>query len=592
MNIDIRINLLRNEMRKHGLDAYIIPTNDPHQSEYVADHWKSREWISGFTGSAGTVVITQNHAGLWTDSRYFIQAEEELSSSSMVMHKIKVQHMPQHIDWIRQHLPKGSTIGIDGNLVSQGNLDRYQKILKPEGISINTAHDLIAAVWEDRPALPDDTVFIHDVQYAGLSYQDKAALIRDKMKEDHIDHLLITALDEIAWLFNLRGRDVDYNPVFVSYAILSQDHAQLYINPDKIDDAVYAYLKDNDVKTRPYDTIIKDLNNISEKDRIMLAPFQVCSTLYRAINGEIAKGESYVKVEKAIKNPTEQKHIRNVMKRDGAALAHVFYWLEHALKERTVSEVELSDKLAECRKAQGKYFGESFGAIVGYKGNGAIVHYRPLPGKCADIKAEGILLVDSGGQYEDGTTDITRTLSLSAPTQEQKRNFTLVLKGHIALAQARFPKGTTGQQLDTFARQYLWDAGLDYGHGTGHGVGFFLNVHEGPQGFAPNASERGKTAHLPGMYTSNEPGYYKTNEYGIRTENLVITQKSKNGEFLHFETVTLYPIDLRLIDENIMTKSEKAWLNRYHARVYKEVVPLLDDDNLKSWFKIKCRPLN
>ncbi len=592
MNIDIRINALRNELRRQNLDAYIIPTNDPHQSEYVADHWKSREWISGFTGSAGTVVITQDQAGLWTDSRYFIQAEEELSASSMILHKIKIQHTPQHIEWIKTYLPKGSSVGIDGNLISQGHLDQYNRILKPHGINIDTGHDLIAPVWTDRPSLPNDHVFIHDIQYAGLSYGDKAAIIRARMNDDNIDHVLITALDEIAWLFNLRGRDVDYNPVFVSYAILSNSGATLYIDEDKVNDEIKSFLDSNNINSRPYDSIISELNNIPESDRVKLSSHQVCSSLYRAINGSIVKGESYIKVEKAIKNATEQEHIRNVMKRDGAALATMYFWLENTLKERMISEVELADKIASCRKDQGKYFGESFGAIVGYKGNGAIVHYRPIPGKCADIQQEGILLVDSGGQYEDGTTDITRTITLSPPTQEQKRNFTLVLKGHIALAQARFPKGTTGQQLDTFARQYLWDAGLDYGHGTGHGVGFFLNVHEGPQGFAPIASERGKTAHKPGMYTSNEPGYYKTDEYGIRTENLVITQEDDDGVFLHFETVTLYPIDLRLIDENIMTKSEKAWLNRYHARVYEQVSPLLRDENLKAWFKIKCRPMN
>ena len=592
MNIDVRINLLRNEMRKHNLSAYIIPTNDPHQSEYVADFWKSREWISGFTGSAGTVVITQDHAGLWTDSRYFIQAEEELSRSSMVLHKIIVQHTPQHISWITDHLPKGSTVGLDGNLVSQGHLDAYSKILKPHGINIDTGHDLIEPVWPDRPPLPKDDVFLHEIKYAGLSFEEKARVIRKKMNEDGIDHLLLTALDEIAWLLNLRGRDVDYNPVFVSYAMLSSAGVSLYIDQDKINTSVQSYLSENNIETHPYETIIKDLNNIPESDCIRVAPYQVCSTLYRAINGEVDRGESYVKVEKAIKNNVEQEHIRNVMKRDGAALAHVFYWFENTLNERTVTEVELAEKIAACRKAQGKYFGESFGAIVGYKGNGAIVHYRPIPGKCAEIRAEGILLVDSGGQYYDGTTDITRTLSLSQPSQEQKRNFTLVLKGHIALAQAKFPKGTTGQQLDTFARQHLWDAGLDYGHGTGHGVGFFLNVHEGPQGFAPIASERGKTAHKPGMYTSNEPGFYKTDEYGIRTENLVITQEDESGKFLFFETVTLYPIDLRLIDENIMTKSEKAWLNRYHSKVYKEVSPNINDETVKNWFKIKCRPMN
>ena len=592
MKIDDRINLLREKMLANDLDAYIIPTNDPHQSEYVSDHWKSREWISGFTGSAGVIVITQGHAGLWTDSRYFIQAEEELQGSSVVLHKIKVQHTPQHVEWIVKNLQRKAKVGIDGWLMSKGQNDQYKKILSTKDITMILDIDIISQVWKNRPPLPKDEIFLHDPKYSGKTCNQKIEEVRNVMKSKHVDIYLITALDEIAWVLNIRGKDVDYNPVCIAYALIGMDFTTIYIDGDKVTEEVREYFKSNEIMIKDYYDLVADLNILNEKETILVSPHQVSNMLYKAINGEAIHGESIIKLQKAIKNDTEIMHIRSVMKKDGAALANAFYWLEQTLKERSVSEVEFSDKLAMCRNQQGGYFGESFGAIVGFKGNGAIVHYRPQPGKCAKIKkGGGILLVDSGGQYVDGTTDITRTIALGEPTEEQKKNFTLVLKGHIALAQARFPAGTTGQQLGTFARQFLWDAGKDYGHGTGHGVGFFLNVHEGPQGFAPIYSERGKTAHKPGMFTSNEPGYYKEGEYGIRTENLVITKEDDTKGFLSFETVTLYPIDIRLIDETNMSSAEKAWFNRYHARVYKEVSPFLSEE-IRAWFKLKCRPLN
>jgi Xaa-Pro aminopeptidase len=578
-------------MEELGLDAYIIPTNDPHQSEYVADHWKSREWISGFTGSAGIIVVTRGHAGLWTDSRYFLQAEKELEGSTIVLHKVIVQHAPQHIQWLKKELPRGSKVGIDGWLCSMGQFNQYKKMLSSKDISLVISHDIIADIWVKRPRLPADKIYSHEIKYAGLPLSEKVDIIRQKMKDKDADLYLVTALDEIAWLFNIRGSDVDYNPVCIAYACVTMEDATLYIDPIKVPEEVFSRLQKGGVKIKGYLEIIGDLNKLEDDTSVLLDAHQTNCMVYQAVNGSIISEDSIIKHEKAIKNKTEINHIRQVMKKDGAALANAFFWLEQTLKTRTVNEAEFAERLAICRKDQGGYFGESFSAIVGYKGNGAIIHYRPHHETCADIRREGILLVDSGGQYVDGTTDITRTIALSPPTEEQKKNYTLVLKGHIALAQARFPEGTTGNQLDTFARQFLWEEGLNFSHGTGHGVGFFLNVHEGPQGFAPNASERGKTAHKAGMLTSNEPGYYKTGAYGIRIENLVLTIEDRCKEFLSYETVTLYPIDISLIEETAMSKKEKAWFNRYHARVYEEVSPLLDVE-VKSWFKIKCRPLN
>ncbi len=591
MIINDRIQACRQEMSQLGLDAYIIPSSDPHQSEYVADRWKSREWISEFTGSAGVVVITQDHAGLWTDSRYFLQAEEQLATSEMVLHKVKNQYIPQHIAWCRDNLDKGKVVGVDGWMISSAQEKSYIKILGEAGVKLNTSHDVIEKIWDQRPDLPTEKVIDHDVNFAGKTREEKLAVIREKMKEKGADLYLMTALDDIAWAYNLRGNDVEFNPVFIGYGLIGKSEAILYIDPAKISDFMFASLQEDGIKVREYDFILQDLNKLDEKATILADPSQVNSVLYKGINGKIISGQSIVKWEKAIKNEVEISHIRQVMVKDGAALANTFYWMEETLKEKGIPEAELAEKLAYYRSQQPYYKGESFSAIVGYKGNGAIIHYRPMPDTCATIEKDGMLLVDSGGQYMDGTTDITRTFSLSVPTAEQKKHFTLVLRGMIALTLMKFPEGTPAGQLDTIARQFLWNETLNYGHGTGHGVGFFLNVHEPPQGFATINSERGKTAIVPGMLTSNEPGYYLEGEYGIRIENLVLAKEDETEGFIAFDTTTLYPIDLRLIDETMLNRREKAWLNRYHQEVYDKVSPLLKNE-VKEWFKLKCRGLN
>ncbi len=592
MNIPDRLNALRKAMSTHRIGAYIIPSNDPHQSEYVPARWMGRSWISGFTGSAGTVVVTLDDAGLWTDSRYFLQAEQELKDTGITLYKMKNQFGSPYIKWIVDHLPDGLAVGIDGNVCSVATYEKMQKVLSPKGISIETQYDLLDEIWYDRPGVPENVIFEHDVKYCGQSRAEKLDILRKKMSQKEVDHHLVTTLDDIAWIFNIRGNDVDFNPVAVAYACISHDGATLYINPQKVPEDLRKVLEQNHIRIMPYEDIIQEMNRLDAKDSILIDPHTCNYRLYRAINAKKVNGMTISRHLKAIKNEVEQKHIRQVMIKDGAALAKAFFRIEKKLdKGEPISEADVADMLAEERAKMPNYIGESFPAIVGFKGNGAIIHYRPYHESCATLKKEGLLLIDSGGQYLDGTTDITRTIALGTPTQEEKRNFTLVLKGHIALAKQAFPQGTAGGLLDLLARMHLWQHRLNYGHGTGHGVGFFLNVHEPPQGFAGLNSTRGTTVHEEGMLTSNEPGYYKEGMYGIRIENLVLTMADKKEGFLAMDTVTLYPIDIRLIDETIFTAGEKAWLNKYHQEVKEKITPLLDGE-VRSWFEIKCRGMN
>ena len=593
MTINNRLESLRSTMQKRGLNAYIIPSNDIHQSEYVSDHWGSRQWISGFTGSAGLIVVTEKEAGLWTDSRYFLQGEMELADTEIKLHKPKNRFAPEHIEWLAENLPEGSVVGIDGDVCMIGQYENYSTILEKEGISFNTEHDLFDEVWTDRPAMPMGEIFEHDIKFAGKNRADKIADIRKEMSAQEVDHHLVTALDDIAWIFNIRGSDVEFNPLATAFAVISMEETTLFIEETKVPSELLEALSKDEIHIKPYDSIKDHLQSLS-KDESILVDLSNCSVnLYKAIAATIVEGETISTLMKAIKNETELAHTRITMAKDGAAIANTFYWIEQQLKEgKEITEADVSDKLIENRSKMTNYVGESFPAIVGYKGNGAIIHYRPMHGSCATLKADGILLVDSGGQYLDGTTDITRTIALALPSKEEKRNFTLVLKGNISLSRVTFPKGIAGAQLDTLARMHLWEQGLDYGHGTGHGVGFFLNVHEGPQGITGLNSERGLTPLEIGMITSNEPGYYKEGKYGIRVENLVATVEAAHQGFLEFETLSLYPIDIKLIDEAIFTKTEKAWLNSYHHRTLREVEPFIEDDAVKAWFKLRCRPMN
>jgi Xaa-Pro aminopeptidase len=592
MSTSDKLQALRDQMHTQQIDAYIIPTNDPHQSEYLADYWKARTWLSGFSGSAGTIIVTQNHAGLWTDSRYFIQAEQELKGTPIELHPQKVPHAPEHITWLMDTLPAGATVGVDGWLISAGHRNFLRNQLAKGSLELKTNVDLITSIWVDRPPLPQSSIFALDTTYTGLSRTQKLQSLREDLKTIGANSFLISTLDDIAWTLNLRGSDVECNPVFLSYLFIGPSKTILFVDQKKLAGDLVEQLQADGISFQDYEKVASFVGNLPASTKILIPKSNTNWALYQRVNPEqVVVGPNFCEKRKAIKNETEIGYLREAMHKDGVALTRLFRWLDRQLERGTVSEAQIAKQLAAFRKEQGQYFGESFNAIVGYQGNGAIVHYRPIEGQCAEVKKGGILLLDSGGQYMEGTTDITRTIALSPPTEEQKRCYTYVLKGHIELATIQFPEGTTGVQLDTLARMHLWKAGLNYGHGTGHGVGFFLNVHEGPQGFTANPrNSRGTTAFEPGMYTSNEPGYYKTDEYGIRIENLVICRKAETEGFLYFETITLFPIDTTLIDITLLTAAEKDWLNEYHAKVFNELKPLLNEEE-RTWMKAKCQPI-
>lgn len=564
--------------------------SDPHQSEYVADHWKSREWISGFSGSAGTVVVTADHAGLWTDSRYFIQAEEQLKGTCVELHKLNIPHTPEHREWLKQNLANGSKIGMDSKLFSVGKVRSLAQFFYDKQFVLETEADLIADIWKDRPTLPKGEIFEHQVKFAGINRKNKLKAVRAQM--DGATHYLISTLDDIAWLLNLRGADVECNPVFYAFAVVGEKKSWLFIDKNKVPAKLATKLNNDGIVIKPYSSLENMLRKLPASSTILIDRGSTSNQVFNAIDKDrIKNGTNLIVPLKTIKNKIEIEHFRNVMVKDGIALVKLFRWIESTLEKRPIPEAEVADQLIELRRAQGNYFGESFNAIVGYEANGAIVHYKPEHGTCANIHKKGILLLDCGGQYLEGTTDITRTIALSRPTAEQKQDFTLVLKGHISLALARFPENTTGVQLDTLARMHLWQHLLNYGHGTGHGVGFFNSVHEGPQGFSPVPhTPRANITFEPGMLTSNEPGIYKPGKYGIRIENLVFCVEAGTGEFgkfLEFETITLFPIDLTLVAKSMLTKEEKAWLDAYQKEVYEKLAPHLNKAE-KNWLKEKC----
>ncbi len=596
MNIPSRIEHLRAEMAHHNITAYLVPSSDPHQSEYVAPRWQTRAWLSGFTGSAGTLIVAAEAAGVWTDSRYFIQGEAQLAGSGVSLERQQVPHAPEHVEWLANNLSAGQQLGFDGRVVSLSQARLLEQKLSPKGIQLNAKYDLAANFWEDRPAIPSSDVFVFDTVYAGQSRAEKLANIRAWLTKEEIDAVLLVALDEIAWTLNIRAADVDFNPVCLSYLLVSKKDAQWFVGETRIDPKLSAALKKDGVAVADYSKVEFALQDFPASQQLAIDPATLSYRFYELLAGKDLKElESPVVMMKTIKNEKEIQHFRNVMCKDGVALLRLFRWLEKSLKTTTVTEVEISERLTDFRSQGDFYKGESFPAIVGYNGNGAIVHYHAEPDSCATLGASGILLLDSGGQYLDGTTDITRTVALGNTTMEQRRHFTLVLKGMIALSKARFPKGTGGAQLDTLARQFLWQEGLDYGHGTGHGVGFFLNVHEGPQGFATSAvTSRGRTALQPGMVTSNEPGFYRTGHYGIRIENLVLCVEDRStdyGNFLKFETLTLFPIDRRLLQLDMLLEEERQWLNNYHQQVLAGILPLLKEDEERTWLRQQCQPV-
>ena len=602
MTTNEKIASIRNCMAEENIAAYIIPTSDPHQSEYVADFWKFRTWVSGFKGSMGYVVITKNDAGVWTDGRYFLQCEKEIAGTEFKLHKQLQQGAPEHINWLCEQLKSGDMIGCDGKLFSPAQIRTMQRAFEKHGIELVTHIDMANRVWENRPPMPEAKIFEHPVEFAGKSRDEKLADIRAKMETENANYHLVTTLDDIAWTLNLRGSDVECNPVFYAYMVIGKEKTWLFVDESKLSAISYQLSagkhnpakienRKSKIENRPYNDIHTFLKKLTRNDTIVVDAGNANYALVNDIKkAKIVEHETFSILMKAVKNPVEMEHIRNVMVKDGVALTKAFMWLEHTLDTRTISEYEFASMLAQFRSDQPHYFGESFDAIVGYKSNGAMMHYKPTLDGSAQIEKGGILLVDSGGQYADGTTDITRTIALSEPTAEQKKNFTLVLKGHIALARAVFPSDTKGVQFDILARQFLWQHFLNFGHGTGHGVGFFMNVHEPPQGFVAGLNARGTTPHQIGMLTSNEPGFYLEGEYGIRIENLLLCVEkgaSAFGKFLCFETVTLFPMDDNLIDHLLLNQDEIDWLNKYQSTVYDKLSPHLNESE-KKWLNSKC----
>lgn len=575
---------LRTLMQTYNLDAYIIPNTDPHQSEYIAEHWRSMTWLSGFDGSAGTMAVTQNFSGLWTDTRYFLQAEQQLVGSGTELVELKVQGRAEYVTYLADNLAAGAEVGVDGKLFSIAQMVQMRKVFEEKGIKLVACDDLIKLIWKDRPAIPENPIFIHDIKFAGKTRTAKIADVRTKMNEKGIQYHLLTALDDIAWFLNIRGNDVQCNPVGICYALVTPQNVQLFINPKKITAEVGKALEADGIEIRNYSAIESELKGLKKGATILLSQHQVSHWLHNSIpNGiQLGFGSSIPHKEKAIKNEVEIQHFRKTMEKDGVAMVRFFKWLEENIGKTAISELSAAKKLESFRAEQAHFIGNSFDAISGYKGHGAIIHYRVTPETDLEMTADGMYLLDSGGQYLDGTTDITRTVTLGNTTEEEKIAYTAVLKAHIAIATAHFPIGETGRHLHSICKQHMWDVGLDYGHGTGHGVGFFLNVHEGPQRIG--AGNGSQVPFEVGMVTSNEPGNYKQGAYGIRIENLILTTPSHHEGFLTSETLTLCPIDKKLIIKDLLTASELKWFNDYHQMVFDRLSPLMTEEE-GIWLK-------
>lgn len=586
-----RIRALRTWMKQTGIDAFIIPSTDPHLSEYVAPHWQSREWISGFTGSAGTVVVTGNEAGLWTDSRYFLQAARQIEGTGIDLYKEMLPETPSIPAFLSERLKKGQTAGIDGRVFATDAARLLREELAVKGIGLKCAPDPMEQIWNGRPEMPQAPAFIYDTKYAGRTCTEKLEAIRAEMKKAEADSLLLSALDEIAWTLNLRGSDVHCNPVVVSYLLIGRNEAHYFINSRKVTPEVAAHLHEAGVSLHTYQEIESYLAQLPAGS-LMLEPGKTNYAVRSAIpqSCRVIEAPSPVALLKAVRNEQETAGLRQAMRRDGVALVKFLKWLEEAVPQGTETEISVDRKLHELRAAQPLYMGESFDTIAGYGAHAAIVHYEATPETDIPLEPRGFLLLDSGAQYLDGTTDITRTIALGPLTDEEKTDYTLILKGHIDLAMAVFPEGTRGAQLDVLARMPIWQHRMNFLHGTGHGVGHFLNVHEGPQSIRMNENP---VALRAGMVTSNEPGVYKAGSHGIRTENLVLTVPAGEGLFgryLKFETVTLCPICTRGIVRSLLTPAETDWLNQYHRKVYEQLSPGLNEDE-RLWLEKACKAI-
>jgi Xaa-Pro aminopeptidase len=562
---------LRAAMRRHQVDACMVPSADPHLSEYLPAHWQGREWLSNFTGSVGTFIITQDFAGVWTDARYWTQAEAELAGSGIALMKISSGASVQYVDWLAQTLKPGQVLAVDGAVLGLS----VARLLQGRGIAMRTDLDLLDEVWSDRPALPDAPVYEHQRPYADKTRAAKLAMLRAEMVRQGATHHLVSTLDDIAYLFNLRGADVNYNPVFLAHALIDHERAMLFVMAGKIEPGLAGLLAADNVFVEPYEEAAGALAAIPAGSTLLLDPRRITYGTRQSVGEGVAVIEAVnpTTFAKSRKTEHEAEYVRATMEQDGAALCEFFSWLEETLADpqrAALDEYAIGQHLLQARRRRPGFVSPSFGTIAGFRANGAIMHYRAPAQGSAVVEGDGLLLIDSGGQYTGGTTDITRVVPVGAITQEQQRDFTLVLKGMMALSVAQFPRGVKSPMLDAIARAPLWAAGIDFGHGTGHGVGYFLNVHEGPQSISPSTAPEPHTAMEVGMITSNEPGIYRPGKWGIRIENLVLNvpaADSEFGEFLRFETLTLCPIDTRCVDKSLLREDEVRWLNDYHAMV-------------------------
>lgn len=585
------IEKLRSFMAERNHDAFIVVSSDPHSSEYVADCWKSREWLTGFDGSAGTAVVTAGKALLWTDSRYWLAAEKALAGSGIELMRDGAEGVPSIVSWLCANLKEGSTVGVDGKVCSVAEVKAWGEQLSACGISIDASADPFAVIWENRPSVPNGKAFIFSEECCGESAASKISRLRSELECAGADGMIVTMLDEVAWLTNLRGSDVEYNPVVVAYMIVTASDAQLYIYKEKISEEAAAYLSEQGIAVREYNEVWGALASYPH-ETLLLQPGRCCRAVLENLNNAcfVVNGDSPVAKMKAVKNETEIAGFRKAMISEGVAMVKLLHWLKPAVEDGDVSEIDVDSKLAEFRSEDSSFRGLSFATIAAYGKNAAIVHYEPTAQDFAMLAPKGFLLLDCGGQYLGGTTDITRTIALGELTQEEKEDYTRVLRGHISLAQAVFPQGTCGTQLDVLARQWLWRAGENYLHGTGHGVGHFLNVHEGPHQIRMN----NMPAHLlPGMTVTNEPGLYKAGRFGIRIENtMIVTEHSESefGRFFALEPLTLCPIDTAPIVPELLGEEARQYLNGYHAKVCEALSPYLEGEHLEFLEKA-CAPI-
>ncbi|MDD1974749.1 MULTISPECIES: aminopeptidase P family protein [Pseudomonas] len=583
--VNARLAAVRQVMNREGVNALLVPSADPHLSEYLPGYWQGRQWLSGFQGSVGTLIVTADFAGLWADSRYWEQAEKELAGSSIELMKLQ-PGKPGPLEWLAEQTPEGAVVAVDGAVMAQASARQLEERLQTRNARLLTTKDLLAEVWVDRPALPDNPVYPHLPPEATVTRPEKLAQLRQVLRERRADWHFIATLDDIAWLFNLRGSDVSYNPVFVAFALISQDQAILFVAPSKLDAPLRQVLAADGVEVRDYTAIQAALAEVPASCSLLIDPARVTRGLIAHLPAEVrlVEGLNPTTLAKSQKSPQDLAHIRSAMEQDGAALCEFFAWLESALGQETVTELTIDEQLSAARARRPGFVSLSFSTIAAFNANGAMPHYRATEASHARIEGDGLLLIDSGGQYLGGTTDITRMIPVGAPSLAQKQDCTRVLKGVIALSRARFPRGILSPLLDAIARAPIWADQVDYGHGTGHGVGYFMNVHEGPQVIAYQANAAPQTAMQAGMITSIEPGTYRPGQWGVRIENLVFNReagRSEFGDFLKFETLTLCPIDTRCLLPELLSEEERSWLNGYHQQVCERLAPLLDGEALQ-----------